>query len=396
VQASTAAYTAAVHAAAVGVAAVGLVWGVLAGEPRQDSVSDALDLYARGEHAAAVARNPGSLPVDALTGTAGLWIQEGPPHDVARRRLIAAALVLETLWAATRHPDNAFTDPSDCAPRPRTDDLPVSSCRAVPLGIAWACAEMSQTDAAHPATAWWWRASVGLLEDARAWAELTGTPRRGPQVPGSPLQREQEEGHLAHVELRVPGEPRWQLSSILSRAALGPRPVGSWMIRGDVLRDGTLAAPGGGSRTDRELAALAAEAPDLAGEIELHLAYRDIQRRRWRDALPRLERAETLTSEPLLLATAGYFAGFVHERLRRPADALAAYRRAHAHAPTARNLGVLYAAQLFLDNQRDEAHAVLNTLVRAEAEPYDLRTELERGSARFVPEHLARMREALR
>jgi tetratricopeptide (TPR) repeat protein len=389
-------YSAAVRTGVLLSMLVPFVCAGLASGSSPDSVRDALGLYARGEHAAAVALNPKTLRIGVLTGTADAWIREGAADDRSRRRIVAAALVLDIVWAATRHADNAFSDPRDCAPPALLDDVPVASCRAIPAAVAWACAMMSQPGTAHPATEWWWRISVGLLEDARAWAELAGTPRRGQQPFDPHVLREVKEGHLSHVEAHVPGDPRWRLSRMLALAALDSRPAIQWPIRADVLRDATLAAPGRTGRTERELAELAKKVPDLAGEIELHLAWREMQRRRWREALPLLERAERLSIEPLLQATAAYFAGYAYERLNRPVDALEAYGRAHGHAPLVRNIGVLYSAQLFLDNRRDDAHAVLEALAGAPEEPVDLRTRLERGSARLVPEYIARMREALR
>lgn len=370
--------------------------GLTAASPPQDSIRDALGLYARGEHTAAIALNPRNLRINVLTSTAGAWIREGTPVDIPRRRLVAAALVLEIVWAATRHGDNAFSEPRDCAPPERLDDVPVASCRAIPAAVAWACATMSPGGRAHPAAESWWRLSVGLLEDARAWSELAGSPRRGQQPLDPHVLREIREGHLAHVEAHVPGDPRWRLSRTLALAALDTRPAMLWPVRADVLRDATLTTPGRSGRTERELAQLAKDAPDLAGEIELHLAYRELQRRRWRETLPLAERAERLNTEPLLQATAAYFAGYAYERLNRPDEARAAYGRAHAQAPLVRNAGFLYAAQLFLDNQRDEAHAVLEALANASEEPFDLRTWLERGSARLVPDYIARLREAIR
>jgi tetratricopeptide (TPR) repeat protein len=367
---------------------------LLAPAASRDIVREALDLYARGEHVAAVALPPATLDVDVLTGTAGLWIHEAGNEAVDARRTAAAAYVLEAVWAATRTADNAFSDPRDCAPHPDGPAVPISSCRAIPSAVAWGCAAMSGTDGHGEAAAWWWRASVGMLEDARAWAELTGTRGR-PRHPDANLARESAEGHLAHAEVALPGEPRWRLAGILARAALDVRPAPWSPLRQDVLRDRSLGNPGGGTRTDRELAELASAVAELAPEIELHLGYRELQRRRWQPALARLARVEEAASEPFLLAASGYFAGYAYERLGRPGDAIAAYRRAHAHRPRQRNLAFLLAAQLFVDNDRAEAHRVLAAAVAASPEPFDLRTLVDRGGAWLVPGYLARMREAL-
>lgn len=373
------------------------LWGTTGAEPgaRQDPVRDALDRYRRGEHAAAVALPGGSLPIDRLLASAAAWIAE---DDAPGRRLLAAAYVLEVVWVATRHADNAHSDPRDCTPATIASNQQVSSCRSIATAVAWACARMPRDGPPSPAEEWWWRASVGLLEDARAWGELLGVRPRGVSRPpvDPDLAREHAEGHLAHARSRLPAEPRWRLAAIAARASLETRWQRWSPNRRDVLRDDNLRSPGGGSRVERDLEALAIETPNLAGEVALHLGYRELQRRRWLPAVTHLQRAPSLADEPFLRAAAGYFGGYAFERLGRPADATEAYRGAHEHAPHVRNLATLLAAQLYLANQREEAHAILNASMQATPEPFDLRTQFERGSARLVPGYIERIREGLR
>jgi tetratricopeptide (TPR) repeat protein len=96
------------------------------------------------------------------------------------------------------------------------------------------------------------------------------------------------------------------------------------------------------------------------------------------------------------LATTDYLSGWVHERSGRAAEAIAAYRRAHAFSPRVRNLSVRLAGLLYLRNERDEAYRILDAGLTTAPPVIDLVTLLNRGDARRVPEYLAAMRKALR
>ena len=134
----------------------------------------------------------------------------------------------------------------------------------------------------------------------------------------------------------------------------------------------------------------------LAGEVELRLGYLELRRRTWSAALTRFDAARSKTTEPALRATADYFAGWAFEQRERTDEAIAAYRRALAITPTMRNLATRLSALLYLRNERAEAYSVLDLALNARPAPLDLMVVMERADARFVPEWLASIREALR
>jgi tetratricopeptide (TPR) repeat protein len=136
--------------------------------------------------------------------------------------------------------------------------------------------------------------------------------------------------------------------------------------------------------------------PALAGEAEVHLGYLELRRKQWADALAHFDRARPLLTEPFLRAVTDYLSGWVDERLKRPDDAVAAYRRAYALAPRMRDLSTLLAAQLFEQHQQVEAYAILTRALTTDDPPFDLLPMFERGDARLVPEFIRQMREALR
>jgi hypothetical protein len=381
------------------------------------TVETALYLYDRAEYDAAIARVaaerrvPGvlaagdvphvapfglELTTDALAAACDRWIAAGDPDTRTRRRTIAASFSLELIWVAALE-NSRLLSPRDSnatqpgppqgvnlpSPRQIARTVAISYRGAQPMVLEWASGLMPASGAVRPAERFWWLASVGVSEEARNWRLL--------------------DEHLAKARLRLPDEPRWRLADLERRVRIETRPIGPNPVperRPDALDHlGDKAmyhdALGRLSGLQREFEKLLSER-SVAGEAELHLGYFDMLRARWADAIAHLDRARALTTEPFLLAVADYFIGWANEKLKQPGAALAAYRRAHPHAPRVRNLSILLAQQLFLANERAEGYAILDAALKADPAPPDLLTAFESGDARLVPDYLARLREALR
>ena len=360
----------------------------------QDQLQLAFDRYAGGDYAAGLANIDSQLTIGAVRTAAERWMAAGDDSTRARRRRVAAAVMLEAVWAATRHRevlwDFEWTTIWTRSWEPRLADV-----RAVLPIVAWGCDVISHAQRPHPADSIWFLASVGALQDVRAHSALSeyrGQP--GPQPAWDPLvRRDLAEGHLVHARSSSPGEPRWKLAGLLAEAE---REVGFLANhqRPGVLRNGVW-RPQALPRIQERLATLADD-PQVSGEVRLRIAYAEIHRRRWREALVEIDRARSSLTEPFLIAVAEYLHGWASEQLDQQAEAIAAYRRTLEIAPGMRNAITLLAAQLYSANQRTEAYQLLEAMYASPSHPRDLIVQFERGDARLVPAYFTRLREALR
>jgi len=352
---------------------------------------DLLDRYASGDHDAAIAGIDREQTAGVLRAATEAWIQAGDASTFDRRQRVAAAFTLEAVWAATRDREvlwdfewnNNWTKPWDTR---------VSDVRSVLPIVAWGCDVVSNAQGDHPSDSHWFLASVGILQDVGAsTALLAYRAQPGPQPTWDPLmRRDLAGGPLVHARVHVPDEPRWKLAELLAHAEreLGTPPI---YQRPGVLRNGVWrreALP----RIQERLASLTDD-PELSAEAGLRIAYADVQRRRWREALVEVHRVLT---EPFLIAVAEYLRGWASEQLGQPAAAIAAYRHALEIAPGMRNPVTLLAAQLYVANQRAEAYELLESIYANPSHPRDLIVQFERGDARLVPDFFARLRAALR
>jgi tetratricopeptide (TPR) repeat protein len=376
-------------------------------------VGDALDLYSRGEHAAAISRSDvRHLLLGAVIAGADGWIAAGDPSARLRREQVASAFGLDLIWATTRNSRNAVADGSDPVYGLMTplqypwQKLGLSDPKSEFWVVAWGCRLMPLSGPPSVAERSWWLASVGLLEDSYAWHELIGTGEA--QISSTTLNgqsdsgimRERFQGHLAHARRRFPDEPRLRLAQVVAQTAIDLYPRYNWLQdRPDVLRDDGdhlhHFLPKRVPESVRAFEALKTD-PSLAGEAELHIGYLELRRRQWAAAIQHFDNAGELVATPLLQAQASYLAGWTHERLGHTAESIAGYRRALALAPGMRNVSTLLAAELFLTNQRAEAYTILKAGLTAEPAPFDLLTMFERGDASLVPMYIVKMREAWR
>ena len=348
------------------------------------SVRDAVALYARGEFSAAIrALDTQRLKVAPFTRALDEWITEGGSTARQERRLVAAAFALDATWEATRgffwNRAQVNVDPRNRTPPIEPDRESLNQYYSQPLVAHWAVQQLPTTGAPDSLERLLWFTAIGLSEDGHAWHRL-------------------QHEILPPARRRLPDEPRVRLAEVLARTNLdlGALRLGNVGAR-DILRN----EPQGSSSTRPIQGAIRAFEPlladaSLAGEVELRIGYLELRRKDWPAALTRLDAARSKATEATLRATADYFAGWVCEQMDRTDDAIAAYRRALAITPKMRNLAARLSALLYLRNERTEAYSVLDSALNARPAPLDLLVVMERADARFVPEWLASIREALR
>jgi hypothetical protein len=366
------------------VAAALAVTPVSATPQGQTSIHSAVTRYARGDFdAAATTVETTRLTVTHFTEALDAWIVAGDPAGESRRRRVAAVFALDTSWRATRTAENFLlrhSDPWRRHPPVHADRETLRETTSLPLVGEWAVAQLPATGTLDATERMIWRTAIGLAQDGHAWHRL-------------------ENGLLPMASKRLPDDARVKLAVVLAstNVDLGRlRPIAGFP-RPDVLQDERL----GSSVTGKFPKAIAAfEAlradPRLAGEASLRIGYLELRRRRWPAAIVRFDAARSAATEPTLVAASNYFAGWVFEQEGRTADAIAAYRRAHAITPLMRNLATRLSALLYLTNERAEAFAILDPALNVRPAPLDFLYAIERADARFVPEWLTGIRQALR
>jgi len=350
------------------------------GQGSDPPIADALDLYAAGDYDAAIRLlKAGHTRAGAFVQQSDEWIAASLPAERTRRQIIAAAFAIDLVWTTTQDPSIAGSRRLDADKAGvHTDPLlsPLVFWSAIGAVVPWAMGQMPNTRSSPPIDAAWWPAAMGLLQHGGYWTKVGQA--------------------LARAKARAPG-PRWRLIEAVARAyvlAPPPRPEGR---RDDVLFE----EPAGSAALKHASETIAIfdallDDPVVAAEAELRAGYVEMRRRHWAEAVRRFDRARTGTTDKFLVATACYFEGWVHEHEHRVAEAVAAYRRAHAIAPDMRTVSTLLAAQLYLTDDRAEAYPLLESALNADPPPVDLLLVLERGDARLVPGYLAALREALR
>src|SRR6185436_8912145 len=71
------------------------------------TVSEAIALYAQGNHTGAIRDvNTQRVTVTVFTNALDTWIASGDAATLSRRKLVAAAFALDAVWSATRTPWN--------------------------------------------------------------------------------------------------------------------------------------------------------------------------------------------------------------------------------------------------------------------------------------------------
>ena len=347
----------------------------------RSATGDALDRYADGQYADAIAK------LSVLGGfnapQAETWARALGPNELARRRLLAATLALE------------YT-----ASRPGLS----------PSLLEWARDAVQATGSAE----WerlWLRAAIALAEGVEAWNFLTpppaaasvGASSRGaaPAVP-PPL------GYLAEARRRYPDDPHFKLAEAvglevaaspapatpLSRRS--PGPVAFDRIAGEMLDEGHAPPPAQAALVERAATAFEALAADpvVGAEALVRLGFCRLRLGQRDRAVQHFTDASRTASEPAVGYLARLFAGVAHARSGRVDEAVAAYRAALEILPHTRSASALLTSLLFMHHRLDEAEAVAGDFLsnsQADRDPWQ--TYLL-GDYRSYSDLVIRLREA--
>lgn len=315
-----------------------------------------------------------------LTKELEAWIRAASGTSERQRDVVAAAFALDAVWTATRHgASTRWQLPLGSTPGGGTSALRSHSSQG--FLATWAVRQLPAAGAVTATERALWLAAIGIAEDATDW--------HGMLTDILPLARR-----------RLPDDSRVRLAAVVAQTSSDVRSLrfrNGYTHNFSVLREEGLL-----SRMTKPIPAaikaletLFTDA-SLTGEVELRIGYLELRRRNWPAALTRFDAARARTADPVLLATADYFAGWVHEQLDQPDEAIAAYRRAIAITPTMRNLATRLSALLFLHDERTEAYAVLDRALNARPVTLDLLVSFERGDGRFVDEWLSTVRQGLK
>lgn len=348
------------------------------------NVHDAVERYAAGDmDGIRHALSPRAPMVAAFTSALDQWIDKGPEGTRARRRATAAAFAIETSWVATRNLRNENASPWETYGRLTPNDparWSMTLAHSQPVVSAWVAKHLPSAGLAMPIEEVFWLAASGLAQDAHEWRML-------------------QETVLEPAAKRLGDHPRLRFAGVLARTN---RALGSLRERNGVQKPPGLkreslpsSVTGKIPEAIRAFDSLRADAR-LAAEVDLRVGYLELRRSKWPEALARLDAAQQTASEPVLKAAADYLAGWILEQEQRPLEALSAYRRANAILPDMPSIATRLSALLYLHNEREEAYALLDRALNARPAPRELLITIERGDARFMPQWLKRIREAVR
>jgi tetratricopeptide (TPR) repeat protein len=379
------------------------------------AVVELLDRYATHDFEApvtlaGVSAGDGAKIADELDATGSNWTTAQGPQLAAGRRLIAATFALDVVrvWAS-RPLDGRW--------------------RASQRLLAWGCAELRKNARPIEGERWWHLAAVGLFESRQDVPSLIGTALPAP-IPNTAVV-DGARGHLQHALARFPGEPRFRLAEVVAREIATFR-VGYWTTTTDARpRDGVLppmitaeyvAALTGAARpiaspqdrrtkytidnATKELASMAVlrdlprrfealfQTDVIAGEAHLRAGYSLLRLGENTLGLDHLQRAEAMVTDPVLRYLARVFIGSTYERLDRPADAVAAYRRALEVAPNARTAGLALTSALMRESRVADAFDLAERLL-AEPTATDPFSRYRTGDFRLVFDCLEQLKRVL-
>jgi tetratricopeptide (TPR) repeat protein len=339
-------------------------------QPRQKSqlsrvrsaTGEALDRYARGEYATAIAILQQLGGFNIIQAQA--WINAMGSGAAGRRRLVAATMVLEY-----------------------TDARPGLS----PPLIEWACEQLTKYPSPELEQLWL-RASIALVEGHQAWAILTGATS----------------SHLAHARARFPDNAYYKLAEAVSVEAaasdpsVGPKATDTGMV---VDRLGAEMVDRPADRASQPVALLekaAAAFEPLLGdavvgsEAHLRLGYVQLRLSRRDLALQHFAHVDSATSDDYLKYLGRLFSGWTLARDGETDKAIAAYRSALDIIPRARSATTLLTILLVMHHKLEDAESAADTFMSVAAAPDDPWRTYQLGDYRSYAGLLDQLREAIR
>jgi tetratricopeptide (TPR) repeat protein len=333
-------------------------------------VTDLLDLYLRGDHAAAVAPLATASNVRGIArdfvADAGDWAAKGAtPEDVQRRRIAAAALAIE--FAVLRMEDEWLV--------------------IRPL-IEWSCALVRGADRpdsppTEPSDAElaWHRAALAAIQGARD-QQFARRPVISADRPDVPFSAD----HIAHAAERFPNDPAVLFAQGFVQEFQVP--VEGRMRLIDI--DTAARASARAIEFYRGAAAGAELAPDAA----LAIGYIHLRMKRLDEVLPELAKAAE-GGDPFVRYLAHLLRGRTIEQRGGTDEAIAAYRAALTAIPNAQSASMALAALLHRGDQIDAAIDIMTKsfAARPTEDPW---REYGFGQFRHWTRYRDRMREALR
>jgi len=197
-------------------------------------------------------------------------------------------------------------------------------------------------------------------------------------------------GHLLHVKLQFPNEPRLPYERAVAAEVSAAAFVAAGKVDADeIAKRNTEAARSYREATGVDLPGLREEAWLRLGKVELQLGRAD-------EALSALDKAMSLTSDSALRYLASLFRGQAYERLGRADAAREAYEAALGLKPGAHSATMALAALLFRQGDRERAGRLVEDLLNRAERPDDPWWLYWPADYRYGPGLFQEMRRALK
>jgi tetratricopeptide (TPR) repeat protein len=349
------------------VAVVVAAAGVPASSHGGDGPAMALvDRYARGEFDAvtqAMAPIADFEPIyKDLKANAPKWIEAGGAADRERRRLAAATFAMEAAEIG------AARDWKEVRMFMRLENIywkPPSEL------LEWGCRLMRDAPAPTPTEHAWQMAALSVAGRAQDYEFLIGSPWDGRANKGDEIL------HLEHAIGRFPKDRRMLLAEgIAAELRLFPR------------------ARNTGFKEAQQIFVGLKDDPEVGAEAAMRLGALNLRAGQASQSLPYLASASETSRDPFVTYLANLFMGQAFDRLKDPARAEAAYRRALSIVPRAQSATFSLVAILAAKGARSEAASLVSaaTVTPVAIDPWRIYGS---GEYRFWPTRIAALRREI-